>query len=247
MKKPTGSLMRFLVYKGKSFLAVIPARKGSKRLPKKNILDLCGKPLVAWTIEAAMRSNYIDKVIVSTDCEEVGAVSKKQGTLTIDRPEELAIDSATTFDVVKNTMDRINESFDYIILLQPTSPLRDSKHIDESIELISIKKADAIISVSMTEHSPLWCNTLNNNEEMSNFISNDIKNKRSQDLDDYYRLNGAIYICNSTRLLYEKTFFIKDNIFAYKMERIFSVDIDEEIDFLLVGLLMDQILEKSTL
>ena len=225
------------MYTNKTFLAIIPARGGSKRLPRKNILDLCGKPLIAYTIEAALKSKYIDKVIVSSDDEEILNISKKIGADIIKRPIDLANDTATTFDAIKHTIENV-EKYDYIVLLQPTSPLRNEKHIDEAMELLEKKKADAIVSVCEMEHSPLWSNTLPKDGNMNNFLKDEILNKRSQDLEKYYRLNGAIYICKTDKLLENKSFFLKDNIFAYIMDREYSIDIDEEIDFKIAEVLM---------
>ena len=226
------------MFNGKTFLAIVPARGGSKRLPRKNVLDLAGKPLISWTIEAGLKSKYIDKVIVTSDDDEILETSKRYGAQIIRRPHDLASDTTTTFDALKHTIDNI-EKYDYIVLLQATSPLRDEKHIDESIELLESKKADAIVSVCEMDHSPFWSNTLPKDNSMSNFISDEVKNKRSQDLENYYRLNGAIYICKTDKLLEEKTFFLKDNIFAYKMDRESSVDIDEELDFKIARALLD--------
>ena len=223
---------------GKTFLAIIPARGGSKRLPRKNVLDLAGKPLIAWSIEAGLKSKYIDKVIVTSDDDEILGIAKQYGSETIKRPNELASDTATSFDALKHTINNTN-SYDYIILLQPTSPLRDFKHIDDAIELLESKKADAIVSVTQMDHSPLWSNTLPDNGNMNSFLRDDVKNSRSQDLEKYYRLNGAIYICKTDRLLGEKSFFIEDNIFAYLMDRKSSVDIDEEMDFILTECLIN--------
>ena len=195
------------MYKGKTFLAIIPARGGSKRLPRKNILDLNGKPLIAYSIEAGLKSKYIDKVIVSSDDDEILEVSKKYGAQLIKRPEVLASDTATTFDALKHTIDNI-EKYDYILLLQATSPLRNEKHIDEAIELLELKKADAIVSVCEMDHSPLWSNTLPKDNSMTGFLKDEVKNKRSQDLERHYRLNGAIYICKTDKLLEDKTFFL---------------------------------------
>ena len=216
----------------KTFLAIIPARGGSKRLPRKNVLDLCGKPLIAYSIEAGLKSKYISKVIVSSDDNEILTISKKYGAEIINRPEYLANDTATTFDALEHTINSL-EKYDYIVLLQPTSPLRNEKHIDESIELLNEKDANAVISVCETEHSPLWCNTLNESLDMSNFLPKEILGKRSQDLPIFYRLNGAIYICKTEELLKNKGFFLQENIFAYIMDKMDSVDIDDELDFLI--------------
>ena len=218
------------MYKNKTFLAIIPARGGSKRLPKKNILNLAGKPLIAWSIEAGLNSKYIDKVIVTSDDDEILTISEKYGADTIKRPGKLASDTATTFDAIKHTVDN-SEKYDYIVLLQATSPLRDEKHIDEAIELLESKNADAVVSVCEMDHSPLWSNTLDDSLSMKGFLRDEVLNKRSQDLERYYRLNGAIYICETNKLLEKKSFFLKDNVFAYEMDRKSSIDIDEELDF----------------
>lgn len=215
----------------KTFLAIIPARGGSKRLPRKNILDLCGKPLISWSIEAALKSKYISKVVVSSDDEEILNISSNFGADIIKRPYELANDTATTFDAIKHTINNL-EKYDYIVLLQPTSPLRNENQIDEAIELLEEKQADAIVSVCEMDHSPLWSNTLPEDGNMRGFLREEILNKRSQDLEKYYRLNGAVYICKTDKLLENKSFFLKDNIFAYIMDKKNSIDIDEEIDFL---------------
>jgi CMP-N,N'-diacetyllegionaminic acid synthase len=216
----------------KTFLAIIPARGRSKRLPRKNVLDLSGKPLITYSIEAGVKSKYISKVVVSSDDEEILQISQTFGADTIKRPDYLATDTSSTFDALEHTINSL-EKYDYIVLLQPTSPLRNEKHIDEAIELLNKRNADAVISVCQTEHSPLWCNTMNENLDMSNFLHDDVLNKRSQDLPIFYRLNGAIYICKTEKLLENKSFFIKENIFAYIMDKIDSVDIDDELDFLI--------------
>jgi len=218
------------MYKNRTFLAIIPARGGSKRLPRKNLLPLDGIPLIAHTIKAGLGSDYIDKVVVTSDSQEILEVSKKYGAKTITRPDSLSSDTATTFDAIEHTIKNF-ELYDYTILLQPTSPLRDAKHIDEAIELLDKKNADAIISVCEMEHSPLWSNTLDDSLSMNNFLKDEVLNRRSQDLDIYYRLNGAIYICRTDKLLEQGGFLLKDNIFAYKMDRDCSIDIDEKIDF----------------
>ena len=112
-------------------------------------------------------------------------------------------------DAILHALEQVSKEYDYAVLLQPTSPLRTSKHIDEAIMLLNNKNADAIISVSEMNHSPLWANQLADSLSMENFLDEKILNKRSQDLSTFYRLNGAIYICNIKKLLKEKTFFIK--------------------------------------
>jgi len=223
----------------KTFLAIIPARGGSKRLPNKNILNLNGKPLIAYSIEAALQSKYINNVVVSSDSDNILNIAKSFKAQTIKRPDYLATDTAKSFDAIKHTIENMPH-YDYIVLLQPTSPLRDANNIDQAINLLEQKNADAIISVSAMEHSPLWANTLDDNLSMKNFLKDEVLNKRSQDLETYYRLNGAIYIAKTNKLLEEETFFLKDNIFAYIMSRENSIDIDEDIDFQLAKIILDK-------
>jgi len=223
----------------KKFLAIIPARGGSKRLPRKNVLDLAGKPLIVWSIEAGLQSKYIDKVVVSSDDEEILNISKKTGAEILKRPEILASDTASTFDAIKHTINNV-KGYEYVVLLQATSPLRSAKQIDQAIELLEEKNADAVVSVCEMEHSPLWSNTLDDSLSMENFLPEEILNKRSQDLETYFRLNGAIYICKTEKFLEEKSFFFKKNIFAYVMSREYSVDIDEEIDFKMAEVLINE-------
>jgi CMP-N-acetylneuraminic acid synthetase len=227
------------MFKNKTFLAIIPARGGSKRLPRKNILELNGKPLIAYSIEAGLKSKYIDDIVVSSDNDKILDIAKNLDVKTIKRPQNLANDTATTTDVLVHTINNIDKIYDYIVLLQPTSPLRNEKHIDEAIELLEVKHANAVVSVCEMEHSPLWSNTLPKDLSMDNFIKEEVKNKRSQDLEKYYRLNGAIYICKTEKFLDENTLFLKENIYAYKMDRKRSIDIDEEIDFKIAGILID--------
>ena len=218
------------MFRNKTFLSIIPARGGSKRLPRKNVLDLCGKPLITWTIEAGLSSKYIDEVVVSSDDSEILGIASNLKVRSIERPPQLASDTSSTFDAVKHTIDNI-ESYDYIVLLQPTSPLRNEVHIDKAIELLASKDADAVISVCDMNHNPSWSNTLDESLSMKGFINKNFLNQRSQDMKKYYKLNGAIYICKTKKLLEEKSFFLKDNIFAFIMSSKSSVDIDKKEDF----------------
>lgn len=230
--------MRYLVYKDKTFLAIIPARGGSKRLPRKNILNLNGKSLIAYSIEAGLQSKYIDKVIVTSDDEEILSISKEFGADIIKRPDVLASDRATSFDAIKHTIENVDK-YDYIVLLQPTSPLRSATQVDEAIELLETKEANAVVSVCEMDHSPLWSNILPQDGSMQGFLRDEVLNKRSQDLEKYYRLNGAIYICKTENLLEEESFFLKENIYSFVMDRESSVDIDEEIDFKIAEVLIN--------
>ena len=234
------------MYKGKKILALIPARGGSKGLPGKNIKPLLGKPLIAWTIEQAKASKYIDRIIVSTDDKEIAAVAKKYGAeVPFMRPKELATDKAKGIDVVFHAMswfrkNEKNRQYDLIMLLQPTSPLRTAEDIDKAIELLFFKKAKAIVSVCEVDHHPLWVNTLPKNGCMKNFIRKEVLNKNRQDLPTFYRLNGAIYLAYCDYLKKQKSFFGEET-FAYIMPRERSIDIDSELDLKLA-----EILKNST-
>lgn len=220
------------MYNNKKILAIIPARGGSKRLPHKNILKLKDKPLIAWSIESAKNSKYIDKLILSSDDEKIVDVAKKFGCeVPFVRPKELAQDETRSIDVVLHALKTLKESYDYVILLQPTSPLRTTQDIDEAIELCFEKKATSIIGVCEMEHSPLWANTLDETMSMENFLDDKYNNSRSQDLPTFYRINGAFYMSKVESVLKDKTFFVKENIFAFLMSQEHSVDIDTELDF----------------
>ena len=228
----------------KKLLAIIPARGGSKRLPRKNILDLGGKPLIAWTIEAAKKSKHIDEIIVSTEDKEIVEICKR---FSLDVPflreEELAADGVSSVAVVLDVLSKLkllrNSYYDYIILLQPTSPLRTEKDIDGAVKLLINKKCNGVISVCEVKHSPLWYNKLPKNNSLSGFLDKSIVNKRSQDLEKYYRLNGAIYLLKSNVIKEKKTFMLEDSCYAYRMSEENSIDIDDKIDLDLARLCID--------
>ncbi len=220
----------------KRLLAVILARGGSKRLPRKNLLNFSGKPLVSWSIEAGLQSKYVDRVIVSTDSEEIADITRE---FNIDvpfmRPEELASDTATSLDVIHHVVNELKKSntyFEYILLLQPTSPLRTAKHIDEAIELLLQKNADGIVSVCELDHPVEWTNILPEDRSLSCFLKKEFVGLRSQDFPLRYRINGAIYLSKTSILLKNSTFF-SDNSYAYIMEAESSIDIDDKYDFVL--------------
>ncbi len=229
----------------KTFLSIIPARGGSKRLSNKNIKDLCNKPLIVWTIDASLKSKYITNTLVSTDSKKIHEIASKSGAeVPFLRPSKLARDDAKSINVVRHAVmyykEHFNKEFDYVILLQPTSPLRTQEDIDLAIELLINKNADAVVSVCEMEHSPIWSNKLDETLSMKNFLKKEFINKCSQDLEKYYRLNGAIYICKTNLLLSQDTFFIDDNIYAFKMSQESSVDIDTELDFLIAQTIIEK-------
>ena len=217
-----------------NILALIPARGGSKRLPGKNIKDLCGKPLIAWTIEAALNSKYLNDVIVSTDCEKIADVSKQYGaTVPFLRPKEISQDTSSTNEVINHCLDFFqDQKFTHILLLQPTSPLRTSADIDSAIELLLKKQANAIYSVCEVDHSPLWMNTLPNDNSFDNFLRPESLGLRSQDLPTHFRLNGALYFVSLKKYLRKKSLLNHENTFVHIMDKNNSIDIDDELDFI---------------
>lgn len=231
----------------KRILAIVPARAGSKRLPNKNVLKLSGQPLISWTLKEAKKSQYITDIIVSTDCDKVADIALAEGVdVPFMRPAHLATDSTRNKDVVKHLMEALAEqgkTYDYFMLLQPTSPLRSVEDINNAIEKCQSLNADAVISVCHSEYSPLWATELDEHGDLSAFLQQNVVNKRSQQLPDFYRLNGAIYLVAVDRFLREGNYFFKDNVYASIMPSIRSVDIDNEFDFKLAEFLMTS--EKS--
>lgn len=225
----------------KRFLAIIPARSGSKGLKNKNIKLLNGKPLIAYTIEAAKCSNIFSNVVVSTDSQKYANVSKRFGAeVPFLRPDFLAGDLSNTLDVVEYTLielSKMNLNYDYFMVLQPTSPFRNSNHILEATELLFDKDANSVISVCETDHTPLWTNVLDNSLSMENFVSEYVSSTR-QKLPIYYRINGAIYLSNVNYFFKYKSFY-KEKSFAYIMDRLDSIDIDSELDFILAEALIN--------
>ena len=224
------------MYNNKKIIAIIPARSGSKGLKDKNIKELNGKPLIAYTIEAAKNSGVFDKIIVSTDSEEYAEISRQYGAeVPFLRSPETSGDKAGSWAVVKEVMDKLDEKYDVVILLQPTSPLRTSKNITEALKLFFDKNADSVCSVCETDHPMFWCNTLDTNLSMKNFIKKEYNIPR-QMLPKSYTLNGAIYIVKASSI--NNINLYSDKSFAYIMKKEDSVDIDNEIDFMTAELLL---------
>jgi len=220
-------------------VGLIPARGGSKRIPKKNIRLLAGKPLIAYSIEAALKSKYINRVIVSTDDREISKISKKYGAEVIKRPSELAKDDSLTVDAIKHAIKILkkNKYFpDIIVLLQPTSPLRNTEDIEKSVELFLNNECKSVISVCEYKESPYWSLTIEENYAKPVF-GWDYFFKRSQDLPKIYTLNGAIFI-TTVKNLFKYNGFFNDKIIIYIMPADRSIDIDEEIDFKFAELLL---------
>lgn len=216
-------------------IAVIPARSGSKGLPDKNIKEMRGKPLLAYSIEAAKEAGIFAEIMVSTDSERYADIAKEYGaSVPFLRSKKLSGDQASSWDVVREILENyhtIGEDFETICLLQPTSPLRTGKDIQKAYSLFGEKHADSVISVCEMEHSPLWSNVIPEDLSMDNFIPRQVKDKPRQMLEQYYRINGAIYIAKCHQVMRKQDIY--RNSYAYIMPVERSVDIDTELDFIM--------------
>lgn len=218
-----------------SVLAIIPARSGSKGLKNKNIKLLCGKPLMAYTIEAAVESGCFDEIMVSTDSGEYASIAKEAGAqIPFFRSRKTASDEASTWDVVFEVLDKYKKQgkeFTHVCILQPTSPLRNGEDIKRAFADLHKKNAKAIVSVCEAEHSPVLCGTLGNEGSMCGFIDRN-SNRRRQDIGSYYRINGAIYISDIDFLM-EDSFLYRKGCFGCVLQPSHSIDIDTELDFII--------------
>lgn len=221
------------MHKDKRVVAIIPARGGSKGVPRKNIRLLRGAPIIAWTIDAAKQCPYIDKCLVSTDDIEIADISVRHGAdVPFLRPSEIARDDSKTIDVIVHALDwlaKSGERYDIVILLQPTSPLRTGEDISGAIDMLLAKNAQAIVSVCHAEHNPYWANTLPPDGSMADFLKPGVMGKNRQDLPYFFRLNGAVYVGYSAYVRAHNGFF-GEKTFAYIMPKERSIDIDDELD-----------------
>ncbi|EGA63693.1 cytidylyltransferase domain-containing protein [Vibrio brasiliensis] len=223
-------------------VALITARGGSKGLPRKNVLNVNGLPLIGWTINAARECSYIDRVFVSTEDEEIAKISLGMGAELIERPCELAQDNSTSDEVIRHAIDWLDKHSilsDLVVLLQPTSPLRTSAHISEAIDLYdSLNNPNAtIISVYEPEHSPLKAFVQLENGTLKGSYNEDAPYTRRQELPKSYLANGAIYIFSPSAFMSESQIPRRD-IYPYVMSTNESEDIDSKIDLIRVEKLL---------
>ena len=227
-------------------MGIIPARGGSKGVPRKNIHNLAGKPLIAWTIEEAKKSKYIDRLILSSDDTEIIQVARQWGCdAPFVRPSELAADNTPGIVPVLHAIDVLPE-FAIVVLLQPTSPLRSVVDIDGCIETCMRKNAYSCVSVTETEKSPYWMYRLDEADRMIPMIDFTGKSSNRQEMPKTYVLNGAIYVAQAKWLQEKKTFVTAQTI-AYPMPQVRSVDVDTELDLIYVQTIITEgILWKSS-
>ena len=225
-------------------VGLITARGGSKSIPRKNVKLLAGKPLIAWTIEAALQSHGLSRVIVSTDDDEIARVSKDWGAeVPFMRPRELAQDDSPHVAAVIHAVQWLaaceHSQFDYVLLLQPTSPLRTAEDIDNAIQLAVKKDAEGVVGVCETHHHPYLVKRINEDGTLGNFVSGTLAYLRRQDLPPAYFDNGAIYLTRCDVLLEQQT--VRPNrSFPYIMPPQRSLQIDDPWDFELIELILEK-------
>ncbi|WBO93056.1 acylneuraminate cytidylyltransferase family protein BpsG (plasmid) [Bacillus tropicus] len=220
------------MYGGKTFVAIIPARGGSKGIPQKNVSVVGGKPLIQYTIDEAQNSKYLDDFIVSTDDREIAKIAKECGAkVPFLRPKELAGDKIKTIDVLIHAVQSLSvmgKKYDYVVLLQPTQPLRKSMHIDEAIQHIIKKKEQSLVSVNEVNEHPLLMRSINEKGHLESLLKVN-STVRRQDFLKFFKINGAIYI-NKINENFNQNTSLNDNRLAYVMEKKYDLDIDEPKD-----------------
>lgn len=222
-------------------VALIPARGGSKGIPRKNIVNLSGKPLISYTIEAAKNSKYINRIIVSTDYEEIAQVAKEYGAeVPFLRPFELAKDNTPALPVIQHAIKYLEEienyKVDIVVVLQPTSPLRSEKYVDEAVEKLLRTRADSVITVCKVKHHPFWA-FIAKGDRLYPFSEKGITITKRQDLPEIYAVNGAVYAVRRDVLFKQNSVFGRD-IRAVFMPYEESVDIDDYFDLFIAEIIL---------
>jgi len=236
------------VKKIKNILGFIPARSGSKGISRKNVRFVDGKPLIFYTINEALKSKFLSRVVVSTDSRIIAALAAKYGAKVIKRPKELARDDTPTSPVILHALQELEKEGykpDLIVILQPTSPFRKSYHIDEAVELFLKSDCDFVVSVCEAKITPFWCFTAEKNY-LKPLLKHNLSGKRRQDLPRTYVLNGAIFIYTPDKLFKNNLNYFNGKTLPYFMKPEESIDIDDELDLILARELMrKEIYEES--
>lgn len=216
-------------------IAVIPARAGSKGIPNKNVTEVAGKPLISWSIEAAINASSIDSILVTSDGEEILDVASQYDEIkAIKRPRELAEDHTPTAPVVLHALEEVKaleNGFDYLVLLQPTSPLRTEEDIEEALELLKSSNGNALVSVVKPSHHPLKSFKRSEEGYLEGLVNNDFPFMPRQELPEVFQPNGAIYIIEIKEFLKRETFFT-DKTIHYEMSTQKSIDVDSYDDII---------------
>ncbi|NEW85267.1 MAG: acylneuraminate cytidylyltransferase family protein [Mariniphaga sp.] len=226
-------------FEGKSVIAIIPARGGSKRIPQKNIVDFCGKPLIAWSIEAAQKAGIFDAIVVSTDDEAIAKVSREYGAEVPFLRDKKADDFSPVSEAIIRTIEQLEatgRNYDLVVQLFAVCPLRTSEEIVESLQFFTEKEAPFLISCfKFVGMNPWWAIKLDDQFKGERIFTEEIK-MRSQDIPELYSPTGAIWIAETEILKKEGTFFGKDHIF-WEIDWISGIDIDDNKDLKLAAAL----------
>ena len=225
-------------------IAIIPARGGSKGIPNKNIKQLSGKPLIAYTIEAAKNAKSLKKIILSTDDQEIAKIARNYGVeVPFMRPKELATDDALAIDNYIYTIERLNsklrEPYESFVVLQPTSPLRTALDIDNAVRIFRENNADSVVSVSEAPYPPAWAERIDQQGILRPYFNGEGGVKNRQQFDQAYVPNGAVYVFKYA-LLKEKHSYYSERTYPYIMPQERSIDIDVNFDFNLAKFLLGQ-------
>jgi N-acylneuraminate cytidylyltransferase/CMP-N,N'-diacetyllegionaminic acid synthase len=227
---------------GARVLGLITARGHSKGLPGKNIRPLCGKPLIEWSISAAKGASYVDRIVVSTDSTAIAEIAQRAGAnVPFQRPPELATDTASSVDVVMHAIDMLaktERAFDIVVLLEPTSPLRESLDIDEAVERLVRTGAGAVVSVcrAVSAH-PAFMFSQDKNGRLRPYLGRQPNGLRRQDLDPVFFLDGTLYVSRTDVLRNKRSFYHEDTV-AFEVPKWKSLEIDDLDDFTIIEALM---------
>lgn len=225
------------MYDKKRIIAIIPARGGSKGVKRKNIRDVAGKPLIQWTIDAAHQSKYLDRCILSSEDNEIITIAKSLGCdVPFVRPKHLAEDNTAGIEPILHALSVLKEQYDYVMILQPTSPLRSVEDIDNSIELCLDHQANYCVSVTPPSKHPYWSFYLKEHK-LTPLQEKQIA--RRQDLPNMVTLNGAIYLAKIENIFKDENFIHPDTL-AYQMPTERSFDIDTEFDLKICQFLLEE-------
>lgn len=234
------------MYNGKRILSLIPARGGSKGIRNKNIIDLSGQPLISYTIISSLGSKFIDRTVVTTDSKAIADVSKKYGAdVPFMRPVELASDESKTIDAVLhaiNTLEKMGDTYDVLVLLQPTQPLRTVIDIDRAIKFFFKRNQRGLASVSPVDDNPLLIRSIDESGELSSLLEMSSTCRR-QEMPKYYRVNGCLYINQISNIMLQTSF--NDNPIGYIMEKSHSVDIDDLSDVVMAEYYLNRTIKKD--
>jgi CMP-N,N'-diacetyllegionaminic acid synthase len=226
---------------GRTVLALVPARRGSKGLPLKNIRTLEGKPLLVWPIETARQSRYVDHVVISTDDPEFAEIARVAGAeVPFLRPAALASDESPSIEFILHALDALTtagRNYDYLVLLEPTSPLTEFSDVDSALEMLVAREqdADSIVGVSsLTSNHPAFAVRITKAGSIQPYAKNDFGSlPRRQELEPLYSLDGSLYISNTNALIRERTFYHRRTL-PYVTPRWKSLEIDDLLDFICI-------------